>query len=104
MRSSHRPAIMPVRIVRLLSLALLAPSPLIRAQPQQTAITQSEERERGIQLYKQSDAVSAIAALRTATKRNKDDISAWYYLGLSFEKTGKRDDARKAHEKAAKIA
>jgi len=74
------------------------------ASAQQPMKEISEERERGIQLYKQGDAIGAIAALRTATKRNKDDISAWHYLGLSFEKVGKKGDARKAHEKAAKIA
>src|SRR5260370_14917432 len=64
----------------------------------------SEERERGIQLYKQGDAKGAIDLLRQAVKRHKDDISAWHYLGLSFGQAGKKDDARKAHEKAAKIA
>ena len=89
-------------IALLLSLVLLA---TVAATAQQPAASPSfEDRERGIQLYKQGDATGAIAALRAATKRNKNDISAWHYLGLSFEKTGKKDDARKAHEKAAKIA
>jgi tetratricopeptide (TPR) repeat protein len=70
---------------------------------QQPASNPSEDSDRGIQLYKQGDAMGAIAALRAATKRNKNDISAWHYLGLSFEKTAKKDDARKAHEKAARL-
>jgi len=95
-------------IVRRLAIALLLALVLlatVAATAQQPAASPSfEERERGIQLYKQDDATGAIAALRAATKRNKNDISAWHYLGLSFEKTGKKDEARKAHEKAAKTA
>lgn len=89
-------------VALLLSLIVLATS--TGATAQQPAGSISEERDRGIQLYKQGDAMGAIAALRAATKRNKNDISAWHYLGLSFEKAGKKDDARKAHEKTAKIA
>jgi TonB family protein len=100
----HSPNLIGSRftIALLLSLVLLATS--AGATAQQPASGTSEERDRGIQLYKQGDAMGAIAALRSATKRNKNDISAWHYLGLSFEKAGKKDDARKAHEKAAKIA
>ena len=88
-------------VALLFSLGLLAMSSEVIAQ--QPARNPSDDSDRGIQLYKQGDAMGAIAALRAATKRNKNDISAWHYLGLSFEKTGKKDDARKAHEKAAKL-
>ncbi len=86
----------------LLALVLLATDTTSTAQ-RPTSST-SEERDRGIQLYKQGDATGAIAVLRKAVKLHKDGISGWHYLGLSLAKTGKRDDARKAHEKAAKIA
>jgi TonB family protein len=89
-------------VALLLSLILLAAS--TGATAQQPARGQSAEHDRGIQLYQQGDATGAIAALRAATRRNQNDISAWHYLGLSFEKAGKKNDARKAHEKAAKIA
>jgi len=94
-------SINPVAAFLLLIILNLATLNVSAQQPINGA---SEERERGIQLYKQGDAMGAIVALRAATKRNKNDISAWHYLGLSFEKAGKKDDARKAHEKAAKIA
>lgn len=83
-----------------LSLSLV----VVPTNGQQPASSRSEDWDRGIQLYKQGDTNGAIAVFREATKRNKDDISAWHYLGLAFEKTGKKDYARKAHEKAAKIA
>ncbi len=88
-------------VALLLSLILLAAS--TGATAQQPAGGSSEERDRGIQLYQQGDAKGAIELLRQAVKRRRDDLSAWHYLGLSLEQAGKRDDARKAHEKAAKL-
>ena len=73
-----------------------------RVSAQQPAT--SEGSERGIQLYKQGDAQGASEVLRATVKRHKDDISAWHYLGLALRDLGKRDDARKAHERAAKLA
>ena len=103
MGKSPRFAILVVLAVLVIS-ALSGSGPNAVAHVQLPAPAASSERDRGIQLYNQGDAIGAIAALRAATKRNKNDISAWHYLGLSFEKAGKKDDARKAHEKAAKIA
>ena len=64
---------------------------------------QTDDKTRGIQLYQQGDAAGAVVALKTATKRNKNDIEAWYYLGLALERQNKPNDARKAHEKAAQV-
>ena len=58
----------------------------------------------GIELYEKGDYVAAIKALTSVVKQNKADITAWHYLGLAFEQLGKKNDARKAHEKAAKTA
>jgi tetratricopeptide (TPR) repeat protein len=88
-------------VALLLSLVLLATC--VPAAAQQSTNNASEDRDRGIQLYQQGDAKGAVELLRRAVKRHKDDISAWHYLGLSFEQTGKQDDARKAHEKAARL-
>jgi len=38
-----------------------------------------------------------------AVKRNKNDLRAWHYLGLTLEQKGDAKEARKAHEKAAKL-
>ena len=85
-----------------MALLLLAAVLSDRVSAQQPAT--SEESQRGIQLYKQGDAQGASEALRATVKRYKNDISAWHYLGLALRDLGKRDDARKAHERAAKLA
>ncbi len=85
----------------LLALVVLATS--ISAQAQQPAGSPSEERDRGIQLYQQGDFSGAVKLLRSATHKGKTDLSAWHWLGLALERQGKPDDARKAHEKAARL-
>src|SRR5262245_6136596 len=87
-----------------LSLVLLLLGVCATANAQQSANKATEERDRGIQLFTQGDTQGAILLLRAATKHNKDDISAWHYLGLALAQSGKKDDARKAHEKSAKLA
>ncbi len=57
----------------------------------------------GIELYEKGDNVAAIKALKATVKHNRADLTAWYYLGLAFDRQGKTSDARKAHEKAAKL-
>lgn len=73
------------------------------ATAQQPVSSSSEDRDRGIQLYKQGDTKGAIAALRAATKHNKADISAWHYLGLASEQKGDKGSAKNAYEKAARL-
>ena len=65
--------------------------------------TSSSERSQGISFYEQGDDLAAIKLLKVAVKRNKTDLGAWHYLGLALERQGKRSDARKAHEKAARL-
>ena len=91
----------PVRAF-LLCVALTAAS--LGTTAQQPVAGVGDEREHGIGLYKQGDAIGAVVSLKVAVKRNKDDITAWHYLGLALSQLGKNSYARKAHEKAAKIA
>jgi TonB family protein len=79
---------------------VLAGSSVVRAQ--QTG-TFAEERDRGIKLVDQGTFAEAVKVLRAVTKKNKNDITAWHWLGIAFERQGKMGDARKAHEKAAKL-
>src|SRR5260370_13558518 len=88
-------------VALLLSLILLAAS--TGATAQQPAGSLSEERDRGIQLYQQGDSPGAVKALRSATHKDKNDLAAWHWLGLALERQGRPGDARKAHEKAAKL-
>ena len=74
-------------------------SPYARSQQ----VIASEDRNRGIQLYQKGDTRGAIAALRSATDKNRDDGDAWHYLGLALLAEGNNDEARKAFERAATI-
>jgi TonB family protein len=65
--------------------------------------TSSTPDRAGIELYEKGDDLAAIKALKAAVKQNKADLRAWHYLGLAFERQRKTGDARKAHEKAAKL-
>jgi len=104
MLNSHRIVILHFGIALSLSLAFIVLDTSTSTNAQQTAGNRSEDCERGIQLYKQGDFQGAIKSLRIAVKQQQDDISAWHYLGLVLAQVGKKDDARKAHEKAAKVA
>jgi tetratricopeptide (TPR) repeat protein len=86
-------------IALLISLVLLGTG----ATAQQPAGGLSGERDRGIQLYQQGDFPGAVKALRSATHKDKTDLGAWHWLGLALERQGKPGDARKAHEKAARL-
>lgn len=48
-------------------------------------------------------APEVIASLKSAVKRNKNDLSAWHKLGNALEQASDRKEALKAHEKAAKL-
>jgi len=83
----------------LLLLAFCLCSQIASAQP-----TISEETKKGISLYNKGNYKDAVEVLKTATKKNKDDIEALYYLGMAYSKNGKKKDANKAFEKATKQA
>jgi len=54
-------------------------------------------------VQQQPNNVETVESLRAAVKRNKNDLSAWNHLGLALEQKGNANEARKAHEKAAKL-
>lgn len=58
---------------------------------------------RGVDMYKQGNSRGAVDALRSATKQNKADADAWYYLGLSLNRIGDAKEARKAFQRAVKL-
>ena len=90
--------------MHLLALILCVTGSCPRAHAQEPANATTEAgRDRGIQLYKQGDAKGAADALQIAVKQQKDDVSAWHYLGLAFEQVGDKGSAKKAFEKAAKL-
>jgi len=85
-----------------LSLSLLFVAFSTAAQVKQSASV--DNRTQGIELLKTGDAAGATKLLSAATKRDKNDIEAWHWLGVALERLGKLGDARKIHEKAAKLA
>ena len=54
----------------------------------------------GMELYKQGDDKGAIETLLRVVEVRGDDIAAWHFLGLAYNRQGNSGDARKAHEKA----
>jgi Gram-negative bacterial TonB protein C-terminal len=58
---------------------------------------------RGIGLLETGDAISSAKLLQSITKKEKGNMVAWHWLGVAFERQGKTGDARKAHEKAARL-
>jgi TonB family protein len=87
-----------ISIVALVSTCFLSAA----AHAQQSSKSSPDELGRAVGLYEQGKDQEAIAALRQLVKVRKDDITAWHYLGLALNRQGKPNDARKAHEKAAK--
>ena len=71
--------------------------------PQQSPATPADETSRAISLYQQGQNEEAIASLRAVVKRNKNELTAWHYLGLALEKKGDAKGALDAHESAAKL-
>lgn len=102
MRTSDSLFVPDLRIAALL-LLIFAFMVCDLAQAQDSAIGDREDRDRGIKLYRQGDAIGASEALRAAVKRHKEDITAWYYLGLALEQRGDSGSARKAYEQATKL-
>jgi tetratricopeptide (TPR) repeat protein len=62
------------------------------------------EREKGIDLYKNGDYISAIEVLQNVVKTDDKDRDAWLFLGMSFVKTKKNKEALKALRKGDSIS
>lgn len=63
-------------------------------------VCQQTDRDLYVSLYTKGDYDKATLVLKRLTKQNSSDGDAWYYLGLTYLKTGKEKDATKAFEKA----
>jgi TonB family protein len=74
--------------------------PAISQQPVESI---SEQRNRGIQLYKQGDAKGAAKILAAVVKQDKSDSDAWYFLGLALVRDDDLRNARKAFETTVKL-
>ena len=74
-----------------------------KAVAQQTSAAAHEERERGVELYRQGKAKEAIEVLQRAIEQYPDDADAWYYLGLVRNSQAQMTDAQKALGQAVKL-
>ena len=68
-----------------------------------SAVCQQTDRDLYINLFTKGDYDKAVIVLKRITKQNSTDGDAWYYLGLTYLKTGKEKDASKAFEKAINL-
>jgi TonB family protein len=76
----------------------------VRAQAvEQSQAATVDELARGIKLYRQGDSLGAIETLRRFVKLDKENPSAWLYLGLAHNRVGQIKEARKAFELAVKL-
>jgi len=75
----------------------------VQRSPARSA-AQANNRNRGIQLYRERKFIEATKILRSVVKEDKTDHEAWYYLGLVLlPQPGKTKDAAKAFETAIKL-
>ena len=91
----HITSINPVAALLLLAIFNFA---IVSVNAQQPINGVSEERERGIQLYKQGDTAAAIKILRKVVDKHSDDAEAWYFLALAYWSDGAIGAARPAFE------
>lgn len=76
-------------------------SALSHAGVEQQSTTEKTSSHSTLQQEPKSD--ETLDSLRATVKRNKNDLTAWNHLGLVLEQKGDQKEARKAHEKAAKL-
>ena len=63
-----------------------------------SAVCQQTDRDLYINLFTKGDYDKAVIVLKRITKQNSTDGDAWYYLGLTYLKTGKEKERRSSHE------
>lgn len=80
---------------------LVALASAATTQPQ--TVSASSKREEGVRLYRQRDFSAAVKVLTAATKQDKTDVEAWYYLGLALRRSGNLKNARKSFETVLKL-
>ncbi len=69
-----------------------------------TAFAQTEnERDKGIEFYRQGEYEKAIEILQSSVKIEEKDRLAWLYLGASFVKLKKDNEAIKAFRKVSGV-
>ncbi len=65
--------------------------------------TQGSDTDAGVELYQKRDYSAAVSLLKKATKTDKKDSRAWFYLGMSYLASKKEKDAQKSVERALEL-
>ena len=94
--------VFPQLIFRSLLILLLVTQPSFGLSGT-VAQSSDSDREVGITLYEKKDYQQASQLLQRAVRIQKDDLTAWHYLGLALEASGLTSEASNAHQKAAKL-
>lgn len=90
--------------VLLLQASHSATATVASAQMTATPVANAEERQRGIELYRQEKFAEASKLLQKVLKKNRSDDEAWYYLGLALLHQSKEiKEASKAFETSLKL-
>lgn len=90
--------------VLLLQASHSATATVASAQMPATPVANAEERQRGIELYRQEKFAEAAKLLRKALKKSYSDDEGWHYLGLALLRQPKElKEASKAFEIALKL-
>jgi TonB family protein len=73
------------------------------AHAQEKTATDTEDRSRGIELYKQNKIPESISTLRKAVQKNKTDYTSWHFLGLAYIESNDLKDATKSFQTALRL-
>jgi TonB family protein len=68
-----------------------------------STFAQQTNRERGIELYRQSNYKAAANFLKKSVKDNEKDAESWYFLGLTYLQIEEEKNAVKAMQKAVEL-
>jgi len=96
---------MKLRSITLLSafIFLLSLANLSDSQTRDARTEQHVDTTKGISLFEAGDAAAAIGTLLNSVKAHPDDAMAWHYLGRSYNRLGKNDEAIAAFQHAVKL-
>lgn len=90
-------------VVLALSLSLHVATLCTAAHAQQPDDPQAASTTAGIALYQQGHLDEAIKVLKLVVAKHKEDVDAWYYLGLSHYKSGMIGYSRSYFERALEL-
>ena len=83
---------------------MVALASLFNAQTRDSRTEHNVDTSKGIRLFEAGDTAAAIATLLNAVKTRPDDAEAWHYLGRSYNRLAKTEEAITAFQHAVKLS